>query len=71
MKWLTKRWNGNITLNAEGRKALQNIKTRMERGCLGGIPVQCSTSDNERIHRYLNAVLHTNRIGLDLAYQRC
>ena len=22
LKWLTKRWNGNIILNAEGRKAL-------------------------------------------------
>ena len=71
LKWLTKRWNGNIILNAEGRKALQTRKTHIERGCLSGIPVQCSTSDKERIHRYLNAVLHTNRTGLDLAYQRC
>ena len=71
LKWLTKRWKGNIILNAEGRKALQTRKTHIERGCLSGLPVQCSTSDNERIHRYLNAVLHTNRIGLDLAYQRC
>lgn len=71
LKWLTKRWNGNIILNAEGRKALQTRKTHIERGCLSGIPVQCSTSEKERIHRYLNAVLHTNRIGLDLAYQRC
>ena len=38
LKWFTKRWNGNIILNAKGRKALQNIKTHIERGCLSGIP---------------------------------
>ena len=70
-KWSYKRWNNNVILNIEAKKALQNIKSHIERGCLSDIPVQCSTSGNERIHRHMNSVLHTNRIGLDLAYHRC
>ena len=70
-KWSYKRWNNNFILHIEAKKALQNIKTHIERGCLSDIPVQCSTSGNERIHRHMNSVLHTNRIGLDLAYHRC
>ena len=31
----------------------------------------CSTSRNERLHRELNHILSTNRIGLELAFLRC
>ena len=70
-KWSNKKWNERIILNTEAKKAIKNLKTHIEKGCLSDIPIQCSTSGNERIHRHMNSILHTNRIGLDLAYYRC
>ena len=40
----------------------------MTKGCLSNIPLHCSTSFNERLHKDMKKLLCVNRIGAQLAY---
>jgi hypothetical protein len=69
LKWSNMKWKGYELLNTDSKKAIYNLKIHIEKGCLSGIPVQCSTSGNERLHRSMNTILQTNKIGLnEMAY---
>ncbi|XP_028410080.1 uncharacterized protein LOC114532711 [Dendronephthya gigantea] len=69
--WKSKTWKGEYILNQAAKKAICNIKLHIVKGCLSGIPVNVSTSRNERLHRNMNNVLKINKIGLETAYVRC
>lgn len=62
-------WNGQLIIN-ENAKAIENLKLQIQKGCLSEIPVPCTTSKNEQLHKEMNSVLSTNRIVLNLI-KRC
>lgn len=70
-KWTGLKWNGISVINENAKKAIGNLRIHIEKGCLSGIPPRCSTGRNERLHRELNYILHSNKIGLEMAYVRC
>ena len=70
-KWADIKWRGVPVIDENTSKALQNIRLNIEKGCLSGIPPHCSTSGNERLHRELNYILHSNKLDLEMAYIRC
>jgi hypothetical protein len=70
-KWRSKMWRGTCIFNPAAIKAIANIKLHIMKGCLSDIPINVSTSGNERLHRHMNNVLKTNKIGLETAYVRC
>lgn len=61
-KWADIKWRG---------VPLRNIRLHTEKGCLSSIPPHSSTSGNERLPRELNYILHSNKLGLEMAYMRC
>ena len=70
-KWTGLKWKGIPVFNENTKKAVENLRIHIEKGCLSGIPPHCSTGRNERLHRELNYILHSNKIGLEMAYVRC
>ena len=64
-------WNGSCILNSYAKNAIKKIKAHIVNGCLSHIPAHVSTSGNERLHRHLNYIFQTNKIGMDTAYIRC
>lgn len=70
-KWKFKKIKGNEVLNPAAKKALANIKVHITKGCLSNIPIHVTTSGNERLHRHLNTIMKSNRIGIDTAFVRC
>ena len=50
---------------------IQNLKVRIYRGCLSGIPSHAATSGNEWLHRRLNYAIHTNHFSQEMAFTRC
>ena len=65
-KWLPIRWKGEVVLNDNAMKAIENLKSDILKGCLSCIPPRCSTSRNERIHCEMNYILHSNKLGFNL-----
>lgn len=70
-KWSQQTFNGLPVISPAAQKAIDNIQVHIQKGCTSCIPSHCSTSRNERLHRELNHILSTNRIGLELAFLRC
>ena len=70
-KWSLKKHNNDPVLNTSAKKAVENLKLHILKGCLSDKPPLCSPSRNERLHQELNCILHSNKLGLDLAYVRC
>ena len=70
-KWKNRKSNGVKLLNKERLAAIANIRGHIVKGCLSDIPVHCSTSVNERLHKDMKKVLSNNpRIGTQLAYAK-
>jgi hypothetical protein len=64
-------WNGSCILNSYAKNAMKKIKAHIVNGCLSHIPAHVSTSGNELLHRHLNYIFQTDKIGMDTAYIRC
>ena len=62
---------GHDVLNPAARKAISNIRQHIAKDCLSNIPPHVSTCGNERLHRHLNNIMKTSKIGLDTAFVRC
>ena len=62
---------GEVVLNDNAMKAIENLKSHILKGCVLCILPRCPTSRNERLHREMNYILHSNKLGLDLAHVRC
>jgi hypothetical protein len=49
---------------------INNLKRHITKGCLSGIDVGCGTSRDERLHREMNKIVSTNRLGVELGHAR-
>ena len=67
-KWCDRQYNGQKVLNNKHVDAINTMRTHVQKGCLSEIPVHCSTSINERLHKDMKKVLCKNRVGVQLAY---
>ena len=47
---------------------IQSLLKHVDKGCLSGIEPGRGTNRNERLHRELNAIIHSSRYGVELAY---
>ena len=68
-KWEKRESNGAVILNRDCLKAISKIRSHVVKDCLSDIPVQCSTSVNERLHKEME-LLSKNRMGTQLAYAK-
>ncbi len=69
-KWENREYNGNRVLTTEQLNAIAKIREHITKGCLSNIPVHCSTSVNERLHKDMKKILCKNRLGTRLAYAK-
>ena len=70
-KWKNHETRGGVEiLNRERLGAINNIRGHIIKGCLSDIPVHCSTSINERLHKDMKKLLANNRMGTQLAYAK-
>lgn len=49
---------------------INNLKRHIKKGCLSGIDVGCGTSRDERLHREMNKIVSSNRLGVELSHAR-
>jgi hypothetical protein len=70
-KWENPKYkNGTNILSEEIKKEIKKLTVHVEKGCLSDIPPSCSTSKNERLHKDLNKIVRSSRLGVELAYAR-
>ena len=69
-KWENHKYKGANVLNGDCLKAISKIRSHILKNCLSDIPVQCSTSVNERLHKEMKKLLSKNRMGTQLAYAK-
>lgn len=67
-KWKGFRCNKRLVLNKKSKRALQNIKIHIKKGCLSDIPPGCGTNRNERLHRKLRKIAGRNKLEVRLAF---
>lgn len=67
-KWKSFRHNKQLVLNKKSKRALENIKIHITKGCLSHIPPGCGTNRNERLHRKLRKIAGRNKLGVRLAF---
>lgn len=63
--------SGHCILNNDAMKEIKNVKLHILKGCLSGIPHGCGIKRNERLNKYLNEFLSTNKMSVSLAHARC
>ena len=69
-KWENHKYKGASVLHGDCLKAISRIRSHILKNCLSDIPVQCSTSVNERLHKEMKKLLSKNRMGTQLAYAK-
>ena len=62
-KWEKLESSGVAILNRDRLKAISNIRNHVVKDCLSDIPVQCSTSLNERLHKEMKKLLSKKSNG--------
>jgi hypothetical protein len=62
--------NGKKILSKDIKGEIKKLKIHVKKGCLSNIPPGCGTSRNERLHKDMNKILSSSRLGVDLAYTR-
>ena len=60
--------NGMSVFGTDTGHAINNLKKHITAGCLSNIPPGAGTNRNERFHHHVNALLHTSKMGILLAY---
>lgn len=67
-KWKDIEYNGVKVLSPSALREVNCILKHVDRGCLSNILPGRGTNRNERLHRELNRILHSSRIGVELGY---
>ena len=68
-KWAHPKYkDGMNILNKDIKAEIKKLKVHVEKGCLSNIPPGGSTSKNERLHKDLNKIVASSRLGVELAY---
>ena len=76
IKKFVKKWENvkySDSTNVLSKKVLSeidNLKRHIKKGCLSAIDVGCGTNRDERLHREMNKILSSNRLGVELANAR-
>ena len=67
-KWKDIEYNGVRVLPPSALREVNCILKHVNRGCVSNILPGRGTNRNERLHRELNKIVHSSRIGGELAY---
>ena len=67
-RWKGVSYNGRLIFPPAAEIEVRSLLVHVDKGCLSGIAPGRGTNKNERLHRNLNAVLHSSRYGVELAY---
>ena len=70
-KWKNaKNSDSSSVLSKKVMSEINNLKRHITKGCLSGIDVGCGTNRDERLHREMNKILSSNRLGVELAHAK-